>query len=75
MAKPKMGVKSSDSDYAHLLDCRVCHQNKTLEYFHVFVVVSGLWMFCCVTKYKMSHHKTPKIQITTNKTYKYPKVI
>ena len=29
MAKPKMGVKSSDSNYAHILDFRVCHQNKT----------------------------------------------
>ena len=25
MAKPKMGVKSGDSDHAHLLDFRVCH--------------------------------------------------
>ena len=39
MAKPKMGVKSSDSDYAHLMDFRVCHQNKTKLVFSCF--------FCC----------------------------
>ena len=68
MAKPKMGVKSSDSNYAHILDFRVCHQNKTKLLLSTNVFVSGLWMFCCVTKYKMSHHKTLKTKMTTNKT-------
>ena len=71
MAKPKMGVKSSDSNYAHLLDFRVCHQNKTvllLSIFMFLLLFLVLWVFCCVTKYKMSHHKKLKTQITTNKT-------
>ena len=39
MAKPNMGVKLSDPDYAHLLDFRVCNQNKTK-------LLLSIFMFC-----------------------------
>ena len=39
MAKPKMGVKLSDSNHAYLLDFRVCHQNKTKLLLGIFIIL------------------------------------
>ena len=47
MAKPKMGVKSSDSDYAHLLDFRVCHQNKTKLLLSIFMFLLLFLVYGC----------------------------
>ena len=65
VAKPKIGAKSSDSDYAHLLDFRVCHQNKTKL---LLGIVMFCWLlfvflvFCGVTFCTLSHNKTSIIQ-------------
>ena len=48
MAKPKMGIKSSDSDHAYLLDFRVCHQNKTKLLLGIFMFCWFLFVFCSV---------------------------
>ena len=61
MAKPKMGVKSSDSDHAYLLDFRVCHQNKTKLLLGIFMFCWLLFVFlvfCGVTFCTLSHNKT-----------------
>ena len=39
MAKPKMGVKASDSYHAYLLDFRICHQNKSKLLLGIFFVL------------------------------------
>ena len=47
MAKPKMGVKLSDSDYAHLLDVKVCHQIKTKLILGIFMFLWLLLVYGC----------------------------
>ena len=47
MAKPNMGVKLSDSDYAHLLDFRVCHHYKTKLLFSNFMFLLLFLVYGC----------------------------
>ena len=47
MAKPKMGVKLSDSNHAYLLDFRVCHQNKTKLLLSIFMFLLLFLVYGC----------------------------
>ena len=47
MAKPEMGVKLSDSDYAHLLYFRVCHPNKTKLLLSIFMFLLLFLVYGC----------------------------
>ena len=61
ITKPKRRVKSSASDYANLLDFRVCHQNKTKLLLGIFLFCWLLFVFlvfCGVTFCTLSHNKT-----------------
>ena len=47
VAKPKIGGKSSDSDYVHILDFRVCHQNKTKLLSSIFMLLLLFLVYGC----------------------------
>ena len=66
MAKPKMGVKSIDSDHAYLLDFRVCHQNKTKLNYLLLVVICVFSVLWCDILYFVTQQNFNK-SITAHK--------